>query len=214
MWHWYAIFYFGARVFAMRNLKCMVVIKLCNAIQYHKITILSRTHKKKGWWGRSWAVKPLSPTKQVASQKESERPKGGRFVVAFGLFYPSSLSTHRAGSRTQRVLGPLAGHPLPAPLLLGFPSQIDLRSSIPSVPFDTLGANNNCWSHRKIQQTPDNITTMNGHSNNPNSKVLVWKKHTWMNVYTHYQRLLEYLTHDVKYVAWTIYFNLINFLHN
>lgn len=31
-------------------------------------------------------------------------------------------------------------------------------------------------------------------------KTLVWKKRTWMDVFTLYNRLLEYLTHDVKYV--------------
>ncbi len=32
-------------------------------------------------------------------------------------------------------------------------------------------------------------------------KTLIWKKSTWMSIYPYYQRLLEYLTHDVKYVA-------------
>lgn len=39
----------------------------------------------------------------------------------------------------------------------------------------------------------------NNHTNTKDDKVMKWKKHTWMNVYTLYQRLLEYLTHDVKY---------------
>jgi hypothetical protein len=43
----------------------------------------------------------------------------------------------------------------------------------------------------------------NGHNNystNTPDKLLVWKKPTWLQVFTLYQRLLEYLTHDVKYV--------------